>query len=32
MVLPYLNSNNNKVRYSCLTCLGLMCTEYTPEI
>ena len=32
MILPYLTSNNSKVRYSCLTCLGLMCEEYTPEI
>lgn len=32
LVLPYLKAENPKVLFSCLTCVGLMCDEYTPEI
>lgn len=30
--VPFLNSSNPKVVYSCLTCLGLLIQEFSPEI
>ena len=32
LVLPFLKNNNPKVSYSALTCVGMLCTEFAPEI
>ncbi len=32
LILPYLQSPNPRVVYSCLTCLGLLIQEFSPEV
>lgn len=32
MVLPYLNSQNDRVAYSGITCIGMLCEEFSPHI